>query len=181
MHDERDMAAWRTLQRGQCPLLHSLAWDYYSYLLNLSVYQDRRKLGLNQNVVQDDPPDVPKKTKTNTFFFLNVFSSMFRKFNFKPKLSTQTYRQRTSCFLSADWISFNVCLCVLQGRPSVTGNIPPCCLKVASTCCGKPTARCRQRKAALKNTQMLVQKWGFRPHFLSFLRKTFAQVFATCV
>lgn len=84
---------------------------------------------------------------------------MFRKFNLKHKLSTQTYRQRTSCFLSADWIIFNICLCVLaarlwvQGWPSVTGNIP-CCLKVASTCCEKPTARCRQRKAALKKTNV---------------------------
>ena len=127
------------------------AWVYYSYLPYLSAYQEREEPE-NQYAVHNDAPDV-------LHFFKNVFIVMFSKFFSKHKLSTETCRQRISCLLSADWIIFNYCFCILaerswvQGWPSVTGNIPGC-LKVALTCCGKPTARCRQRRAALKKTNI---------------------------
>lgn len=131
------------------------AWVCYSYLPDLWV--NTRE---TWDVVQEGPPDALGFWSVNSI---------------QRKLSTQTYVERTSCLLSADWIIFNYCLCILaerswaRGWPSVTGNIPGC-LKAASTCCGKPTARCRQRRAASKKTNISSEIRVFLSRFpISFL------------
>lgn len=75
--------------------------------------------------------------------------------NYEPK---HAYKEQVVASLLIESFLMTVCAFWLSapewgGWPSVTGNIPGC-LKVASTCCGKPTARCRQRKAALKKTNI---------------------------
>lgn len=185
MHDVRDMTTLRALQRSQCPLLHSLHWSIiHACFISQSIktgetWESKCETEWSSRCV--------KKTKKQFFFFfLNVFSLMFRKFNLKHKLSTQTYRQRTSCFLSADWTIFNICVFWLHACECRADHL----LLVTSLAVWKWPRHVVEsplqdavKGRLLWKRQMLVQKWGFHPHFLfpsCFQAETFAQVCHLC-
>lgn len=127
------------------------AWVYYSYLPYLSYIKTG---GAWESWCGTGWP-----SRCAIFFFF-LMSSAWCSVNSIQNINCQPKHTDKKTVVSSVLIeSFLMTVCAfwlsawVRGWPSVTGNIPGC-LKVASTCCGKPTARCRQRKAALKKTNI---------------------------